>query len=190
MRLSQALKPPRPLPHRSMTLTHFSASNDASFRRCFLQIDREQRQLDGVQFWRVHGKEYSPHLRTVAQAVFGAPSSAGILERDFCVAEMFQSRKRGGMDPSNLEMVLYLRGQFDNIPDDVPQLTEEQAAEAVPRRFKDRKMVEEVEVLNYLIQEQDASESEEEDFSWEEKYEDEEDGDDEDEGNEGGAVTN
>lgn len=91
------------------------------------------------------------------------------MERDFCVADMFQPRKRGGIDPANLEMALYLRGQFDNIPADIPQLSDEQASEAVPRRFTDRKMLEEVEVLNFSL-EPERDMGDEEDFSWENEY--------------------
>lgn len=101
--------------------------------------------------------------------MFGAPSSAGVIERDFSVADMFQPRKRGSVDPANLEMTLFLRGQFENIPADVPELTEEQAEKAVPRRFTDRKMLEEVEVLNFKL-EREIDTGGDEDFSWEEKY--------------------
>ena len=143
--------------------------HDAFLCRFALQIDKERRKLEGVDYWKNHGDEHSPHLRSLAQAVFGAPSSAGVIERDFSVADMFQPRKRGSVDPANLEMTLYLRGQFENIPADVPELTEEQAEKAVPRRFTDRKMLEEVEVLNFKL-EREIDTGGDEDFSWEEKY--------------------
>ena len=88
-------------------------------------------------------------LQSLAQAVFGAPSSAGVMERDFSVADMFQPRKRGSLDPAYLEMVLYLRGQLHDIPRDIPQLTDEEARQAIPSRFTNSDMLNEVEALDY-----------------------------------------
>ncbi|MEP2262582.1 MAG: hypothetical protein ABJI00_14280 [Paracoccaceae bacterium] len=58
--------------------------------------------MSGVHYWPSHGHEWPSVLRALAQAVFGAPASAGVMERNFCITDMFVSRKQGGLDPANL----------------------------------------------------------------------------------------
>ena len=72
--------------------------------------------MDGVHYWRSHGHEWSSIRRALAQAVFDTLASAVVMKRDFCTANVFIARKRGRLDPTNLEMALNLRGQFDNNP--------------------------------------------------------------------------
>ena len=88
------------------------------------------------------------------------------MERDFCIADMYVPRKRGGLDPANLEMALYLRGQLHHIPQDIPKLSDEGAVEAIPDRFTDLKMKQEVQVLDYGLEDDRNSDDDEEDLSW------------------------
>jgi len=60
-----------------------------------------------------------------------------VLERDFGEAGKLVNRQRGSLDPSFVEMVMFLRGAYDLIPDDVPALSPAQRAEAIPARLKD-----------------------------------------------------
>lgn len=70
------------------------------------------------------------------------------MERDFCIADFVMPRKRGSLDPAYLEMQLFLRAQYDFIPNDVPKLTDEEATAAIPDRFRNREMLDEVCVLD------------------------------------------
>lgn len=97
-------------------------------------------------------------LRSVAQAVFGCPASAGGVERDFCIADFVMPRKRGSLDPAYLEMHLFLRAQYDFIPNDVPKLTDEEAKAAIPERLRDREMLDEVRLMD--VDPVDSSDSE------------------------------
>ncbi|CAM9846961.1 unnamed protein product, partial [Laminaria digitata] len=76
-----------------------------------------------------------PELRSVAQSVWSAPASAAVLERDLCVADQVVSRQRGSLDPAFVEMLLFLRAGIDYIPREIPKLTDEQAAAAIPDRL-------------------------------------------------------
>ncbi|CAM9963259.1 unnamed protein product, partial [Laminaria digitata] len=78
-----------------------------------------------------------PTLANVARAVLGAPGSAAVLERDFEEpGELVNRRQRGSLDhPSFEEMVLFLRGAYDLIPENVPALTASQRSEAIPARL-------------------------------------------------------
>lgn len=88
-------------------------------------------------FWRGYGATHFPTLANVARAVLGAPGSAAVLERDFGEAGKLVNRQRGSLDPSFAEMVMFLRGAYDHIPEDVPALTATERAEAIPTRLKD-----------------------------------------------------
>ncbi|CAN0467400.1 unnamed protein product, partial [Laminaria digitata] len=76
-----------------------------------------------------------PELQSVAQSVLGAPASAAVLERDFCVAGQVVSRQRGSLDPAFVELLLFLRAGIDYIPREIPKLTDRQAAAAIPDRL-------------------------------------------------------
>ncbi|CAM9127129.1 unnamed protein product, partial [Laminaria digitata] len=82
-------------------------------------------------FWRGYGAKHFPTLANVARAVLGAPGSAAVLERDGDVG----NRQSGLLDPSFVEMVMFLRVAYDLIPEDVPALTGAQRAEAIPARL-------------------------------------------------------
>lgn len=90
------------------------------------------------------------------------------MERDFCSADWFMPHKRGSLDPAYLEMSLFLRAQFDYIPNDAPRLTEEQSEAAVPSRLRDQTMLDDVQVLDVVPGEKDTSDGEgdEDDAEW------------------------
>lgn len=70
-------------------------------------------------------------------SVFSTPASVGVMERDLCIADVFVPSKRGGLDPANLKMALYLRGQLHDIPQDIPTLSDEEKAKPPhPRSFQ------------------------------------------------------
>ena len=137
--------------------------------RITVQIPREQRLIDnGADYWRLHGKPLPLALRAVAQGVFGCPAAAAGVERDFCIADFFMARKRGSLDPAYLEMELFLRAQFDFIPNDVPKLTDAEAEEAIPDRFRKQDLLDEVRVLDVLVD--DSSDEDDDDvLEWAEQ---------------------
>lgn len=114
----------------------------------------------------MHGKVLPLALRAVAQSVFGCPASAGVMERDFCAADMFMPRKSGSLDPAYLEMSLFLRAQYDDVLCDVRKLSDEDARGAIPERFRDQTMLDEVQVLDFVAEETDDHESEEDADEW------------------------
>ena len=82
------------------------------------------------------------------------------------MADWFMPRKRGSLDPAFLEMLLYLRAQFDYISNDVPSLTEQEAKVAVPNRLRDQAKLDEVNVLTFEAEEESADESEDLGAEW------------------------
>ena len=135
-------------------------------RIAVLQFSVQHKGLDAAEYWRVYGSRHPLALRAVAQAVFGCPACAGVIERDFCIADWFMPRKRGSLDPAFLEMLLYLRAQFDYISNDVPSLTEQEAKVAVPNRLRDQAKLDEVNVLTFEAEEESADESEDLGAEW------------------------
>lgn len=99
-------------------------------------------------FWRKHGNSVAPWIKHVAQAILGVPASAAVLERDFSVAGQVISRKRGSLDPANVEMLLFLRGAYDFVPKEIPELSSEEVQKAIPDRLTDPDKLSEVEGLD------------------------------------------
>ena len=54
--------------------------------------------------------------------MFGAPSSAAVLERDFSDAGRMMTSSRSTTDAKYVEMILFLHGNVDLIPEDIPEL--------------------------------------------------------------------
>eukprot|EP00752_Nemacystus_decipiens_P016992 g15216.t1 len=65
------------------------------------------------------------------------PASSAVLERDFSTAARVLSPSRSRMGAEYVEMTLFLNGSKNNIPREVPSLSEGQAKEALPRRLTD-----------------------------------------------------
>ena len=88
------------------------------------------------------------------------------MERDFCITDKYVPRKRGGFDHANLEMALYLRGQRHHIPQDSPKLSDEEAVKAIQDRYTDLTMRQEVQVLDYGLEDDRNSDDDEDGLSW------------------------
>lgn len=131
-----------------------------------VQFTKEQKEMDGAEYWRLHGKRHPVALQAVAQAVYGVPASAGVMERDFCIADFFLPRKRGSLDPAYLEMCLYLHAQFDSIPADVPKLADDAVENALPERFKNPALLHEVQVMDYVEKPRSDEDDDTEDPAW------------------------
>ncbi|CAN0026993.1 unnamed protein product, partial [Ectocarpus fasciculatus] len=77
-----------------------------------------------LQWWKRWESSY-PLLARVARVVFGAPASAAVLERDFSDAGRMMTSSRSSTDTKYVEMVLFLHGNLDLIPEDIPELPAE-----------------------------------------------------------------
>ena len=64
--------------------------------------------------------------------VFGAPASAAVLERDFSDAGRMMTSSRSTMDSKYVEMILFLHGNLDLIPQDTPKLSAAAAQDKIP----------------------------------------------------------
>lgn len=90
-----------------------------------------------ADFWQGYGRKHFPIVAWVARAILGAPASSAVLERDFGEAGKLLNRQRSSLSPAYVEMLMFLRGAGDVVPDDVPVLSEDQADAAIPSRLAD-----------------------------------------------------
>lgn len=101
-----------------------------------------------AEFWRTYGSKNFRLLSVVARSVIAAPGSAAVLERDVDDSGgLANNRQRGGgsgLDQGYREMAMLLCAAFESVPEDVPRLSEDAVEEAIPRRFRDPQMQEEL----------------------------------------------
>ena len=90
-----------------------------------------------AEFWRGYGRKHFPIVAWVARAVLGAPASSAVLERDFGEAGKLVNRQRSSLSSEYVEMLMFLRGALDSIPEDVPSLSQEKLDSAIPARLVD-----------------------------------------------------
>ena len=81
-----------------------------------------------LSFWAGEGRALYPNMARVARVLLSVPASAA--ERDFSTAG---SRSR--LADEYVEMTLFLNGNKECIPVEVPSLSESQIKEAMPRRL-------------------------------------------------------
>ncbi|CAM9698502.1 unnamed protein product, partial [Ectocarpus sp. 12 AP-2014] len=74
-----------------------------------------------LKWWKRWESSY-PLLARVARVVFGAPASAAVLERDFSDAGRMMTSSGSTTDAKYVEMILFLHGNLDLIPEDIPEL--------------------------------------------------------------------
>ncbi|CAN0552744.1 unnamed protein product, partial [Laminaria digitata] len=93
-------------------------------------------------FWRTYGTQNFRVMSEVARGVLGAQASAAVLERDFGEQQHQQPQQQQRCDASAagplayVEMVMFLRGAYDSIPVDVPELGDEELEDAIPVRMR------------------------------------------------------
>lgn len=102
-----------------------------------------------ADFWRTYGSKNFRLLSVVARSVLAVPCSAAVLERDvdeYGGLSTDRQRRHGesALDRGYGEMAMLLCAAFDSIPADVPRLSREAAEEAIPRRFRDPRMLQEL----------------------------------------------
>ncbi|CAM9755873.1 unnamed protein product, partial [Hapterophycus canaliculatus] len=77
---------------------------------------------EGVLEWWKRWVGSYPHLGRAARVVFGAPASAAVLERDFSDAGRMMTSSRSTTDNKFVDMILFLHGNVDLIPQEIPKL--------------------------------------------------------------------
>lgn len=85
----------------------------------------------------------------MARSILAVPCSAAVLERDvdeYGGLSTGRQHRHGesALDRGYGEMAMLLCAAFDSIPTDVPRLSREAAEEAIPRRFRDPRMLQEL----------------------------------------------
>ena len=117
-----------------------------------------KREANTAAYWRLHGEERPLARGTAARTVFVCPSSAGVMERDFCIADMFLARKHGSLDLAVLEIFLCLRAQYEYIPDDARWLSDVDAKTINPERLRTRQMLDECQDIGLVPDEESEAE--------------------------------
>ncbi|CAM9804265.1 unnamed protein product [Laminaria digitata] len=81
--------------------------------------------FEGVLMWWKRWESSYPLLARAARVLFGAPASAAVLERDFSDAGRMMTSSRSTTDAKYVEMILFLHGNLDLIPEDIAELLPE-----------------------------------------------------------------
>ena len=88
-----------------------------------------------LSFWAGERRALYPNMARVARVLLSVPASAAALERDFSTAGRLITGSRSRLAGQYVEMTLFLNGNKEYIPVEVPSLSESQMKEAVPRRL-------------------------------------------------------
>ena len=88
-----------------------------------------------LSFWAGEGRALYLNMARVARVLLSVPASAVVLERDFSTAGRLITGSRSRLAGEYVEMTLFLNGNKEYIPVEVPSLSESQVKEAVPRRL-------------------------------------------------------
>lgn len=104
-------------------------------------------------------KQEYPLLAAVAQSVFGSPASAAAIERDFGIAAIMLTNKRSLTDAAFVEMMLFLRANFELIPEPgcIPEISAENIKATIPSRLRTMEDIKAVEQLSQYTKQVRAS---------------------------------
>lgn len=113
------------VPHR---LLHFPS--------CAL-LSLQMEPCDVLQYWAQSGKHAFPTLAPVAQQVFGNQASAAQIEREFSGAGALLTPNRSRIDTYWVEMILFLKANFEHIPEysAIPKIVAADIPKCFPQRF-------------------------------------------------------
>lgn len=90
---------------------------------------------DLLQFWAREGQALYPNMARAARVLLSVPASSAVLERDFSAAGRLVTGPRSRLSGGHAEMVLFLNGNQECIPAEVPALPIEQGLQALPTRL-------------------------------------------------------
>ena len=88
-----------------------------------------------LQYWKDTGKDHFPTLRSVAQQVFGNQATAAKVDRDFSDAGKLLDAPRSRVDTYWVEMMMFLKANYDQIPLTVPKIAPADIRKYLPSRF-------------------------------------------------------
>ncbi|CAM9383521.1 unnamed protein product, partial [Hapterophycus canaliculatus] len=90
-----------------------------------------------LNYWNSIGKHSFPSLRYVAQKTFGSQASAAQVERDFSHCGLFCVGNRSRVDEYWLEMVMFLKGNYEFIPEykDILSISAKDIRKCLPAKF-------------------------------------------------------
>ena len=88
-----------------------------------------------LPFWANEGKALYPNMARVARVLLSVPGSSAVLERDFSTAGRLITGARSRLNRVHAEMVLFLNGNQEHMPTEVPALSTERGLQAVPKRL-------------------------------------------------------
>ena len=102
--------------------------------------------MDGIEHWRLHGKRHPVALRAVAQPTVCRPPRVSWSETSASRTFSCPANAAPSTPPT---MCLYLWAQYDSMPSGIPQLADDAVQNALPERFKDPALLDEVQVMDY-----------------------------------------
>ena len=92
-----------------------------------------------LSFWAGEGQSLYSNMARVARVLLPVLASSAVLERDFSTAGRLITGSCSRLGGGYVEMTLFLNGNLEYIPVEVPALSPQQAKEAMPRRFTNPK---------------------------------------------------
>ena len=90
---------------------------------------------DLLAFWANEGRALYANMARAARVLLALPASSAVLERDFSTAGRLITGNRSKLGAAFVEMVLFLNGNQEYIPMEVPVLSKDQESKAVPERL-------------------------------------------------------
>lgn len=88
-----------------------------------------------LNYWAGEGVNHYPRIARAARVLLSLPASSAVVEHDFSTCGRLADVSRSREDAAYAEMVLFLHGNQEDIPEKVPALTPEQARSAIPKRL-------------------------------------------------------
>ncbi|CAN0496206.1 unnamed protein product, partial [Ectocarpus sp. 8 AP-2014] len=85
-----------------------------------------------LEFWRGEGQALYPKMARAARVLLSVPASSAVLERDFSTAGRLITGARSRLNAAYVQMVLFLNGNQEYIPLEVPVLSKADGIKAVP----------------------------------------------------------
>jgi len=89
----------------------------------------EDPNTEALDWWRAH-KADLPLMSQVARSVLCIPASSASSERAFSMAGQIVNEKRTNLDPKRVEMLAYIKENFDRVKLDPSKLLEENSEES------------------------------------------------------------
>ena len=90
---------------------------------------------DLLQFWAKEGRSLYPNMARAARVLLSVPTSSAVFEWDFSTTGRLITESRSRLDAAYAEMVLFLNGNQEYIPREVPAPSTAPALQAVPKRL-------------------------------------------------------